>query len=317
MRFRFLPLLVLLGPGFAGDAYAGPCEAVDFDTVIFREDFTGQDSSLPDSDWLINHPDKCWWVQGRTFMPSPTCHPDGPFPHIQDNTCVITHYDYNPYDIDPNDPGNPNHFKTTFLGGEIHTLMQFEPAEYYRFEARVRWPHAPRGLVASFFTYGHYDDVRKESDEIDFEFLSNEVFGSPAQVLTNTWDDSQQKPVQVVMPEGFDLTAWQTFRLYWCPGACVKWTWIDPASGDEVTLRVEEISHIPNEPMSLYFNFWAPTADWAKAYDPSLVPDQQDNGTKYEYFIDYAEVRVPEPAICLVFVPGALWMLARRSRAAR
>ena len=45
--------------------------------------------------------------------------------------------------------------------------------------------------------------------------------------------------------------------------------------------------------MSLYFNFWAPTADWPKAYDASLKPDQQDNGVKYEYFIDYVEVRVP------------------------
>jgi hypothetical protein len=214
---------------------------------------------------------------------------------------VFEHYHYNPYDINPKDPDDPNHKKTTFLGGEIHTVMEFEPTQCYRFEARVRWPKdssgevPPRGLVTSFFTYGYYDDVRKESDEIDFEYLSNEVFDPTRQVLTNTWDDSQEKPVQVVMADPFDLTEWQTFRIYWCPDPCVKWTWIDPGTGNEVTLRTEDISHIPDEAMSLYFNFWAADALWEKAYDDNLVVDQEDNEVKYEYFIDYAEVRIPAP----------------------
>ena len=143
--------------------------------------------------------------------------------------------------------------------------------------------------------YG-YDGPNQDSDEIDFEFLSSEAFDSPREVLTNPWDDSQQKPVSVVMPEAFDLTDWQTFRIYWRPDACVKWTWIDPGTGNEVVLRTEAVSHIPDEAMSLYFNFWAPTEAWHAAYDAGLQPDQQDNGMKYEYFIDYTEVRVPGPS---------------------
>ena len=305
-------VIVALAWGVGGQVFAGPCDGINFDTVIFREDFTGPDGSLPDSDWVIGHPGWYWFVLGRTFIPAPDGLPTAPpehFPHIKDNACVITHYNYNPYHL-----GSP---KTTFLGGEIHTDMQFEPSRPYRFEARVRWPQAPRGLVASFFTYG-YDDVRMDSDEVDFEYLSNEVFDPPRQVLTNTWGDSQQKPVPVVMPEAFDLTDWQTFRVYWDPDPCVKWTWINPSTGEEAVLRTEtDPACIPDEPMQLYFNLWAPTSDWPMAYDATLQPDQQDNGVKYEYFIDYAEVRVPEPGTCLVLAAGAAGLLGRRLRAAR
>ena len=300
---RLLTFVALIVASGCGDlALTEPCDGISFDTVIFRDDFdTGPPGSIPDpTHWVVNHPDDRWWVLGRTFMPGATHHPSGPFPHVvavengRDNrACVIEHYHYNPYDISPSDPDGPTHVKTTFLGGAIHTVMAFEPTRCYRFEARVRWSQAPRGLVTSFFTYG-YDVPDQDSDEIDLEYLGNEVFDPPRQVLTNTWDDSQDKPEQIVMPEAFDLTAWQTFRIYWCPGPCVKWTWIDPNTGDEILLRTETgPAYIPDEPMSLYFNFWAPTADWPKAYDASLKPDQQDNGVKYEYFIDYAEVRVP------------------------
>ena len=66
--------------------------------------------------------------------------------------------------------------------------------------------------------------------------------------------------------------------------------------------------------MQLYFNFWAPTSIWEKAYDGDLKPDQVDNGIYYEYWIDYAEVRVPEPASCTVLALGAAWLLRRRSK---
>ena len=317
-------VVVALVWGLGGQVLAGPCDGINFDTVIFWDDFdTVPPCNIPDpAKWDINHPipGECWWVQGRTFFPNPLCDykpPDPPFPHVvavengrDDRACEIRHYQYNPYDL-----GTP---KTTFLGGEIHTVMPFDPTQCYRFEARVRWPQAPRGLVTSFFTYGYYGDVRKESDEIDFEYLSNEVFDPPRQVLTNTWNDSQQKPAQVVIPDGFDLTVWQTFRMYWCPDPCVKWTWINPSTGQEEVLRTEtDPAYIPDEPMQLYFNFWAPLPIWEKAYDASLQPDQVDNGVSYEYFIDYAEVRVPEPASVMSLVVGATWIISRRKRLLR
>jgi len=291
---------------------SGPLLAAPWDTVLFRDDFTGPDSSLPDpNDWVIGHPGECWWVMGRTFFPTPDCHPGAPFPHIDSNACVITHYQYNSYDINPNDPNDPNHVKTTFLGGEIHTVMEFEPNTCYRFEARVPWPECPGGLVASFYTYG-YDEPNTDSDEIDFEFLSNEVFDPNHEVLTNTWDDSVQCPNQVPIPE-LDPNQWQVFRIYWCPDSHVEWKWMDP-NGDERSLRVEPTNCLPDEAMNVYFNFWAPDSGWPKAYDGNLVPDQDPNGASYEYWIDYVEVCVPEPAGLLLLAVGAAWFAGRRRR---
>ena len=102
--------------------------------------------------------------RGGRFFPSPTYHPEAPFPHIEDGRCVIEHHLYNDYHRD-----SP---KTTFLGGEIRSAVEFDPSRAYRFEARVKGNVFPGGLVTSFFTYGYDGAV---SDEIDFEFLSNHV----------------------------------------------------------------------------------------------------------------------------------------------
>jgi hypothetical protein len=69
--------------------------------------------------------------------------------------------------------------------------------------------------VTSFFEYG-FDGA--ESDEIDFEFVSNKknddvTTPNGAPVLTNTYNESSQKP-QYVSPEGLDLAVWNTFRIY-------------------------------------------------------------------------------------------------------
>jgi len=142
-----------------------------WDSVVFREDCDAD--GMPDpSKWVINHPPNWWWVMGRTHFPNPDPWlPTSEFPIVTSGVCRIKHHLYNPYD-----GGNPN---TTFLGGEIHTFMEFEPNRSYRFEARVRFnpgdpPYVPcpNGVVASFFLYG-YDGSK--SDEIDFEFLTNQM----------------------------------------------------------------------------------------------------------------------------------------------
>lgn len=296
--------------GLSGYLLGAPSGPVVFDTIVFEEHFDQPDGSLPDAGrWVIGHPDDSsgWFVLGRTFFPTPSQHPSAPFPHVEGGACVIEHYHYNPFHLTPP--------KTTFLGGEIHTVMGFDPTKYYCFEARVRWPEAPRGLVTSFFTYG-YDVPHKDSDEIDFEFLSNEVFEPSPQVLTNTWNDSQQKAEQKPIPE-LDITQWQKFRIYWYPDPLapkVEWTWFDPA-GDEKLLRSEtDIARIPDEPMSLYFNLWAPTSIWPKAYDGTLEPHQVDNGVMYEYWVDDVVVLVPEPTSCMILAIGAVWLLTGRSR---
>jgi len=134
-------------------------------------------------------------------------------------------------------------------------------------------------------------------------------------VLTNPWNESRQKPEQVT-PDGLDLTEWNTFRIYWYPDkARIEWTWvIDPATNAEILLRAEtDPYYVPDEPMSLYFNFWAPTSDWEKAFDPLFDPvDDSKLNEISAYEIDYVEVRVPEPQTLVCLVVGAAWLLRRR-----
>jgi hypothetical protein len=307
--------------GFGDQLIAVPCDEISFDEVIFREDFNGPDGTRVDAndwegsnEWIIGHPGWCWFVHGRSFIPTPDCLPDAPvehYPHLQGNACVVRHYAYNPYDIDPDDPDDPDHVRTTFLGGEFYSAVEFDPTRCYCFEASVRWPDLPEvpgGLVASFFTYG-YDGAN--SDEIDFEYLSNEVFDPSYVVRTNVYDDSVAEAAPIPIPT-LNLGDWNVFRIYWCPDTCVEWVWVDPGTGDEVSLRTEA-SLVPDESMALWFNLWAAHDGWQEAYNPGLQPDQEDNEVFYEYLIDYIEVRVvPEPASCLIVSLGGLCLLARR-----
>ncbi|NOT00652.1 MAG: family 16 glycosylhydrolase [Phycisphaerales bacterium] len=224
---------------------------------------------------------------------------------MENGILVIEHHLFNPYDLPFDDETVPR----TFLGGEIHTVQEFDPSMSYCIEARVISHASPNGLVTSFFTYG-YDSGR--SDEIDFEFLSNKTNddttypgGDP--LLTNPWNESHQCP-ECVIPAGLDLTKWNTFRIYWypqpdakCPaGGCIQWWWLDPVNG-ETWLRTEEVdSCVPDEPMALYFNFWAPCytgwgngcGPWDEAADANLQPvNTVGQNQIYRYEIDYVEVR--------------------------
>ena len=295
-------------------ALESPAGSVSWDTVVFEDGFCSAEATILDKDkWIINHPGHDWWKQARTHIPNPGENNEwwlgnGEFPRVEDGACIIEHHLYNRYDL-----GNPN---TYFLGGEIHTRQAFDPNQAYRFEAKVRWntesPYSPYpgGLVTSFFLYG-YDGAN--SDEIDFEFLSNH----PEQIDTNSWNESNQNPQQV-MPDGFDPTEWNTFRIYWYPDEPrVDWTWVtNPDLDEEILLRSKtDPAFIPDESMSLYFNFWAASELWEKAYNDDLQPVNDPNLDEvFAYEIDYVEVRIPEPHTCLLVGMGTMWLLRRRRR---
>ena len=101
---------------------SGRLQGASWDTVVFRDDFdagVGEDNMPDPSVWVTNHPESWWWVQARTFFPSPTYHLDGPFPRVENGVCTIEHHLFNPYD----EAETP----WTFLGGEIRTVMEFQP----------------------------------------------------------------------------------------------------------------------------------------------------------------------------------------------
>jgi hypothetical protein len=304
MRSASITLLAcasLLLPGAAAPAGF-------WDTIAFRDDCDGAPGEPPDADaWIVNHPGSWWWVQGRTQFPDPLS-TTGPFPHVEDGVCVIEHHHYNPWDL-----GDP---KATFLGGEIRSILAFEPHRAYRFEARVRSNAYPNGLVSSFFLYG-YDGAN--ADEIDFEFLSNETNddashpgGDP--VLTNPWNESVQQPLLVPVA-GLDLSRWQTFRIYWYPGIHrIEWTWLDPLGGETLLRREDGVGFVPDQAMSLYFNFWAPDTSWPDAYHAGLQPANESGADQtYRYEIDYAEARVLSedvPALSKTGVVAAALLIA-------
>jgi hypothetical protein len=283
-----------------------------WDTVVFREDFAGTDGSPPDpARWVVNHPGEWWWVQGRTLFPEPSiaapATPTHWLPYIENNTCVFEHHLYNPFDS--------NHL--TFLGGEIHTLpgLGFQPGSAYRFEARVRSSTSSNGLVTSFFTYG-YDGAK--SDEVDYEFLSNRTNQySPNQdaVLLNSWNESSKTSDTYVWPTGLDLANWNVFRIYWYPAEHrVEWTWLDPSNGETLLHAETDPNFVPDEGMSLYFNFWAAGDIWGDAYDANLQPVSNPSlDQTFRFEVDYVEVS-PEPATLALLALGGLAVLRRRLR---
>jgi len=93
---------------------------------VFRDDFAG--SSLDTSNWNIGT-----WQLGRTRLNFT--------PQVTAGMVRLRHDTYN--------PANPG---GSFRGSEIWSDRRFDRGGGLEFEARVRTPVLPSGLVTSFFT---------------------------------------------------------------------------------------------------------------------------------------------------------------------
>lgn len=181
----------------------------------------------------------------------------------------------------------------SFWGSEIVTHQVFDRGNGLVFEARSRFrPQGepsgnplPGGLVGSLFSYGLVTPSVR--DEIDFELLSNDVLASRERVLTNVFNDddfsSGGHAVFVSLP-GLDLTDFNVFEIAWLPDR-VRFL----VNG---TLVREETHDVPDAPMSIRLNLWAPDGTFAPAYDPALQPDcDPADNRAFFYEVDYVEVR--------------------------
>ena len=189
----------------------------------------------------------------------------------------------------------------SFFGSEIDTLDSYDVGLGLEFEARVRFvAPLPGGLVGALFSFVFLPPDRR--DEIDVELLSNDLVASEERVLTNVFedDDFSQPGAKAFAPvAGLDLSAFNTYTVRWSQDR-VEW-FVNGA------LVREETTTVPDDPMNVRLNFWAPDMFFVEAYDASLQPtaEEEDNET-YFYEVDYVEIRrvvVNTPSLS---VPGLL-----------
>ena len=236
----------------------------------------------------------------------------------------------NPIVLDPvPGPQNPNPTgvvgNPSFYGTEIIVNQNFSLATGLAFEARVRLRKQgdgsiQKGLVGSVFSF--FDHLSADGatvfDEIDYEFLSNDIdtalgIGGGHLLTTNVYDDDPPGPGKALDAQavGVDLTEFNTFRVEWHPTQ-VAWY----VNGNPTPIRVET-DVVPDEAQTIRLNFWAPGMEWMRAYDPLLQPvTRRFNDTNntlisrnqtFFYEVDYVQVERLNADDGLIFYdsPGA------------
>ena len=262
--------------------------------ILFQDDFNG--NTLDNSKW-----DTGVNTIGRTQF--------GSTPIISNGVATLT--------FDTHNPDNPG---DTFKGTEIKTRTEFNRNTGVDLEARLRVnQQISNGLVAAFFTFG-FDDTAKVSDEIDFEFLSNWINNSvnSNRVLLGTWDDFDENnflPEQNFTTDqfvnGLNVFDFNTYRISWLNDRT------DWYVNDELIFSSNEV--IPDDPMSLRLNFWAPASSFGIAFDDGLQPTSDPNlNTTYTYEVDFVNVSsntaIPEPSTYLLVIFGLVCSFWKKIR---
>jgi minor extracellular serine protease Vpr len=207
----------------------------------------------------------------------------------------------------------------SFLGSEIVSQEAFSPAQGeggIAIEARVRLvpPLAP-GLVASLFLYDLVGPGIR--DEIDFELLTNFALSAGDELLTNAFDDAgfaEPGAVATKQVHGLDPTAFNVYTLWWRSDR-IQWF----VNGDLVR---QEFLVLPQAPLRVRLNLWAPAPAFALAYSAALQPTADPNANE-TLFYEVDRVRVttlPEPgpmpglAAALPLLAGLARLRARMGR---
>lgn len=200
----------------------------------------------------------------------------------------------------------------SFLGSEIVSQEAFSPALgaggiAIETRARLVTPLAP-GLVASLFLY---DLVGPQiRDEIDCELLTNFALSEGEELLTNVFDDAGfAAPGAVAANEvhGLDPTAFNDYTIWWRSDR-IQWF----VNGNLVR---QEFLVLPQTPLRVRLNHWAPDAAFALAYSAALQPTADPNANESFYYeVDRVRVTtLPEPELPLGLV-AALPLLAVLAR---
>jgi hypothetical protein len=261
-RYSFCSALVVLCVGASAQAQTP--------TVVLFDDFNGP--TLDTSVWGTGD-----WLLGRTRLGNPPT-----FGQETGTTfATLAHDTYN-----PSDPGS------TFTGAELLSLSQFTIGAGKEFETRVRVSSETRGLVMSFFSWGARGTNPRtwETDEIDFEYLSNLPTDAIQLTAWNDWkqrytsyNDGIHHSDQTVPIPGFLRGGWNVLRFRCLPDR-IEWYVND-------VLVWTNTNVVPNDPMNIRLNFWAPDSSWAAAYDAGLQPTANPAANQsYRYDVDYVKV---------------------------
>jgi hypothetical protein len=118
--------------------------------------------------------------------------------------------------------------------------------------------------------------------------LSNQATGGGAthDPFTNYWNDepfSDPGDGQFVNVAGLDLTQFQNYKVEWTPQH-MKWY------VNNQLVRTQT-SNVPNDPMKLHFNLWAPDSTFADAFNAALQPAATPGANQtYSVQVDHVEV---------------------------
>ncbi len=177
-----------------------------------------------------------------------------------------------------------------FSGGELHSKRNFVVGGGLRFEARARLSNPVPGLVGGVFLF----DVQRLNsngnlvrDEIDHELLSNNT----QQVFTNYWNDGSFAGPDAGgdpsfhSPTSFDMTQFHDYRVDWRPNR-IDW-YVDD------NLIRSQTSNVPDDPMQVRMNLWAPDDVFAQAYNAGLQP-AASAAANQSYFMEIDEVQVTQ-----------------------
>ena len=183
-------------------------------------------------------------------------------------------------------------------GTEIISKQAFKVGTGIEVSMRVRATAMRRGIVFAPYLYaerGRWPDGYLK-EEIDFEFISN--VGSN-RIWTNIWDDwnpryghddAVHNKSSLRTVAGMDYNNWTTYSARWYPD---RTDWLV----DGQVIR-SEVNVVPDDPMNVRFNIWAPNSGWGTAYHGSLQPtDDPAKNLESSMDIDWVKVvRLPAPA---------------------
>jgi beta-glucanase (GH16 family) len=236
--------------------------------MIFSDNFPN-DGPIDGTKWKFNV-----WADGGSFYGRTQQRQE--LPTASGGVMRLKLDSYNPTEHTPADAKH-----TTFVGSEAITKQLFDlKGGPIGFEAQLRHAQTQRGIIGGFFTFAGPPD---NHDEIDFEAMSNRF----NQMQTNFFHNErlyEGHPISYPLTDSLDN--FHTYRIEWYANK-VRWL-ID---GKEVRA---ETGLVPDKPMAMHFNIWAPPAEWPTG-DSSLAPASKESQNQ-SYFFDVKMVKVEKIA---------------------